>query len=175
VELGRFLRKDDIKDLRERVEKSLALGQILVPRGSKVEGFSFKGGEVFSVDDEPSFFVEDQGTIIPLLVYALEFSLPLPRITVDMRAVAHVCNGADVFRPGVRSIDASIRPGQTVIVLDEKNLKPICIGTSLMEATLMQETKQGKVVKNMHYVGDDLWNFSRSLNKGLPRVVKTSP
>ena len=172
--MGRFLRKDDIKDLRESVEKALGLGELLVPRGSKVEGFSFKGGEVFSVNDEPSFFVDDLGAIIPLLVYALEFSLPLPRIIVDMKAVPHICNGADVFRPGVRNIDANIKAGQTIIVVDEKNLKPICIGTSLMEATSMQETKQGKVVRKMHYVGDDLWNFSRSLSRHLPRVANTS-
>lgn len=174
IELGRFLRKDDIKDLQERVEKTLALGEVLIPRGSKVEGFSFEGGEVFSVNDEPSFFVGDEGKIIPLLVYALKSSLPLPRITIDMKAVPHICNGADVFRPGVRNIDAGIRIGQTVIVVDEKNLKPICVGTSLMEAMSMQATRQGKVVKNMHYVGDALWDFSRSLNKHSPKVAKTS-
>jgi PUA domain protein len=173
--LGRFLRKDDIKDLRERVEKALALGEILIPRGSKVEGFWFKGGEVFSVNDVPSFFVGERSIIIPLLIYALEFSLPLPRITVDMKAVPHICNGADVFRPRVRNIDANIKAGQTVIIVDEKNMKPICVATSLMEATSMQETKQGKVAKNIHYVGDDLWNFSRTLNKHLPKIVKTSP
>jgi PUA domain protein len=112
---------------------------------------------------------------MPLLAYVLKFNLSLPRITVDMKAVPHICNGADVFRPGVRNIDVTIKAAQIVIVVDEKNLKPICIGTSLMEATSMQETKQGKVVKNMHYVGDGLWAFSRSLNKNLPRAGKTSP
>ena len=172
--MGRFLRKDDIKDLRERVQGALALGEILVPQGSKVEGFSFKEGEVFSVDGEPSFFADDRGMIIPLLVYVVKFSLPLPHITVDMKAVPHVCNGADIFRPGVKNIDDSIRTGQIVIVVDEKNVKPICVGTSLLEASSMQEAKQGKVVKNIHYVGDALWDFSRSLDKSLPKSNKTS-
>lgn len=172
--MGRFLRKDDINDLCERVEKALALGKILLPRGSKVEGFPTKGGEVFSVNDNPSFFVGDDGRIIPLLVYALKFNLPLSRITVDMKAVPHICNGADVFRPGVRNIDASIKAGEIVIVMDENNLKPICVGISLMEAESMQETQGGKVVRNLHYVGDDLWNFSKGLDKHPPTVAKTS-
>jgi len=163
IELGRFLRKDDIKDLRDRVEKALALGDVLIPRGSKVEGFSFNGGEVFSVNDDPSFYVKGDGSIIPLLIHVLKSNLQLPRITVDMKAVPHICNGADVFRPGVRNIDLSIKSGQTVIIVDEKNLKPICVGTGLMEAKLMQETRQGKVAKNVHYVGDTLWDFSKSL------------
>lgn len=173
--MGRFLRKDDIRDLFEKVEKALALGETLLPHGSKVESFPLKGGEVFVVNDEPAFFIGDDGRIIPLLVYALKSRLPLPRITVDMKAIPHICNGADVFRPGVRSLDASIKAGQIVIVVDEKNLKPICVGISLMEARAMQETRQGKVVTNMHYVGDDLWNFSRNLNVHSPKVVKTNP
>ncbi len=174
IELGRFLRKDDIKDLRDRVEKALTLGEILIPRGSKIEGFSFEGGEVFSVNDYPSFFIGKNKVIIPLLVYALRFSLPLPRITVDMKAVPHICNGADIFRPGVRSIDVNIKSGQTILVVDEKNLKPICIGICLMDGKPMQETRQGKVVENVHYVGDDLWDFSRSLNVYQPKAAEAT-
>jgi PUA domain protein len=172
--LGRFLRKDDIKDLRERVEKALALGELLIPRGSKVEGFSFNGGEVFSVNDDPSFYVGSDGSIIPLLIHTLKSNVPLPRITVDMKAVPHICNGADVFRPGVRNIDVSIKLGQTVIVVDEKNQKPICVGTGLMEGKSMQGVRQGKVVRNVHYVGDALWDFSRSLSTHQPKDAKAS-
>jgi PUA domain protein len=161
--LGRFLRKDDIKNLRAIVDESMGLGGSLLPNGSRVEGFSAKKGEVFAVNNQPSFYVGEDGTMFPLLVFVLKSGLPLPRITVDMKAVPHICNGADVFRGGVRNIDANIKAKQMVIVADEKNLKPICIGKSLVDAKTMQEMTQGKVIQNMHYVGDSIWGISKGL------------
>jgi PUA-domain protein len=168
MKLGRFLRKDDIKGLRAKVQTASRLGEILLPHGCKVEGFSVKGGEVFAVNNEPVFFAGSDGIIIPLLVYVLKSSLPLPLVTVDMNAVPHICNGADVFRGGVRNIDPDVKLDEIVVVVDEKNLKPICVGTSLMEAKAMREASGGKVIRNRHYVGDDLWNFSRGLDKHMP-------
>lgn len=161
--LGRFLRKDDIKDLRTRIDNAIGLGDSLLPRGCRVEGFSSKKGEVFAVDGQPTFYVGEDGKMFPLLVSVLRSALQLPRVTVDMKAVPHICNGADVFRGGVRSIDPTIKSKQVIIVSDEKNLKPICIGVSLVDAKTMEEMSQGKVVINMHYVGDSIWDFSKSL------------
>lgn len=167
VKLGRFLRKDNINDLRNKVQTASGLGETLLPHGCRVEGFPLKRGEVFVVNSEPVFFMGGDGDIIPLLVYILKSSPPLPRVTVDMNAVPHICNGADVFRGGVRNIDPDVKPDGIVVVVDEKNLKPICVGTSLMEAKAMREVSGGKVIRNMHYVGDDLWNFSRGLDKRM--------
>jgi PUA-domain protein len=167
VKLGRFLRKDNINELRSRLQTASGLGEILLPYGSRVEGLPLKGGEVFVVNNNPVFFIGTDGDIIPLLVYVLKFSLPLPRVTVDMNAIPHICNGADIFKGGVKNIDPDVKRDGIVLVVDEKNLKPICVGTSLMEAKAMREASGGKVIRNMHYVGDDLWDFSRSLDKRM--------
>jgi PUA domain protein len=163
--LGRFLRKDDIRDLRAKVEGALGLGDPLLPSGCRVEGFPAKGGEVFAVNGALALFVGENGTIFPLLVYVLRFDSLLPHITVDLKAVPHICNGADVFRPGIRSIDPQVKSNKEVIIVDERNLKPICIGMSLTDAGAMQQTTQGKVIRNLHYVGDSIWILSRSLEK----------
>ncbi len=167
VKLGRFLRKDNINDLRSKLQTASELGEILLPHGCRVEGFPLKGGEVFVVNNKPVFFMGSDGDVIPLLVYILKSSLPLPRVTVDMNAVPHICNGADIFKGGVKNIDPDVRPDGIVVVVDEKNLKPICVGTSLMDARAMREASGGKVIRNIHYVGDDLWNFSRSLDNRM--------
>jgi len=161
----RSLRKDEIKDLRNKIEETLGIGELFLPRGCRVEVFSSEREEIYVVDREPVFYIREDETIVPLLVYVLKFSLSLPNVTVDIRAVPHVCNGADVFRPGVTQIDPSIKEGQTVVVTEEKNKKPICIGRSLMDASDMQKASGGKVILNIHYVGDNIWNFSKTLGK----------
>lgn len=165
--MGRFLRKDDIRELRARVDESMSLGDSLLPTGCRVEGFSAKKGEIFAVNDQPALYVGEDGTMFPLLVLALKSKLQLPGITVDMKAVPHICNGANVFRGGVRNIDLDIKLNQFVKVIDERNSKPICIGKSLVNAKTMQEMTQGKVVRNMHYVGDSIWDFSKDLETRL--------
>ncbi|WXG45459.1 MAG: RNA-binding protein [Candidatus Atabeyarchaeum deiterrae] len=161
--MGRSLRKSEIKDLRKKIQETLGLSWILLPQGCKVEGFSLQEGEIFTVNGEPAFLVGKDQLAIPLLVLILRTDLPLPRVTVDMKAVPHICNGADVFRPGVKSIDPATKADRIVVVSDEKNAKPICVGMSLMDADAMREAESGKVVRNLHYVGDKIWNFTKTL------------
>ena len=161
----RFLRKDEINDLRSKIEVTPGIGESFLPKGCRVEAFSSGKQEIFVVNREPTFYMREDGTIVPLLFYVLKFKLSFPSIIVDTRAVPHVCNGADIFRPGITKIDPSIKEGQTVVVLEEKNKKPICIGRSLMNATEMQKATEGKVVINIHYVGDSIWNLSKTLAK----------
>jgi len=161
----RYLRKDEIKDLRRKIQESLGIGGFFLPRGCKIEVFSSGKGEIYVVDGEPVFYIKEDGMIVPLLVYVLKFNVSLPNVTIDVKAVPHICNGADVFKPGVTQIDPSIKKGETVVVTEEKNKKPICIGLSLMDASDMQKAIGGKVILNIHCVGDDIWNFSRTLRK----------
>jgi PUA domain protein len=159
------IRKDEIKNLRTRIEGALGIGELLLPQGCTVEVFSREKEEIYVVNGEPVFYVDENETVVPLLAYLLRFDLPLPKVTVDVKAVPHLCNGADVFRPGLRQIDPTIGEGQTVVVIEEKNKKPICVGRSLMGSSDMEKAKGGKVILNLHYVGDDIWGFSKTLAK----------
>ncbi len=84
--------------------------------------------------------------------------IPLKRVIVDMGAVPHVANGADVMAPGVVSADGGITRGEGVAIVDERHGKPIAVGQALVPGAEMQGPK-GKVVKNLHYVGDEMWQF----------------
>ena len=102
------------------------------------------------------FFFEEKP--IPLLKTLMQEQI-LKKITVDMGAIKFICNGADVMRPGIVEIDEDIEKGEIVAIIDEKNKTPIVIGQTMHDAKEMQQIKEGKVIKNIHYIGDALWNI----------------
>lgn len=74
-----------------------------------------------------------------------------------MGAVKYVISGADIMRPGVVEIESEIMSGDFVLIIDVNNKKPLAVGVALFGSAEMREMKTGKVVKNIHYVGDDVW------------------
>ena len=80
-----------------------------------------------------------------------------------MGAVPHVCKGADVMAPGIRRFSGEFQKGDLVLVTDEKHGKPIALGEALYGAEQAKNTKQGPVIKNVHYVGDKTWNLLRQI------------
>lgn len=114
-----------------------------------------RGEEIIVVDGE-ALFLRSGGTVSPVLK-ALD-RIPLKRVVVDMGAVPHVANGADIMAPGVVSADENITPGMGVVVIDERHLKPLAVGKALVPGTAMRGPR-GKVVENLHHVGDEIWSF----------------
>jgi len=101
-------------------------------------------------------FIRSRDGLFPTL-HAVDL-LQLRRVVIDMGAVPHVAKGADVMGPGVVSADVEIKAGNAVAVVDERHGKPLAIGLALVPGTEMRAPK-GKVVKNIHYVGDEVWQF----------------
>jgi PUA domain protein len=101
------------------------------------------------------FYIQDK--IIPTLKSILQKNF-LKKITVDMGAVKFVAGGADIMRPGIKNIEPEIKAGQIITIVDEKNQKPLAIGQALFSSEEMRSKDSGKVVKNLHYVGDEIWN-----------------
>jgi PUA domain protein len=116
---------------------------------------------VYFVDGAP-LIVRTKNGLLPSLKFE-EVINSLPRIIVDMGAVAHIANGADIMRPGVREVDSDFAKGALVLIIDEKYSKPIALGRTEVDSTEMRLMSKGKVVGNVHYVGDDLWrSFGKS-------------
>jgi PUA domain protein len=130
---------------------------------------SAKNFDELTVGEQVVYFVD--GT--PLIVRTRTGLLPslkfdkvinsLPRIIVDMGAVAHVANGADIMRPGVKDVQSDFAKGELVVIADEKYNKPIALGLTEIDSAEMRLMPRGKVILNVHYVGDDLWkSFGKS-------------
>lgn len=79
-------------------------------------------------------------------------------VTVDMGAVPHLRNGADVMSPGITKADEDVQVGDVVWVTDEEHAAPLGIGHALTDGKSMVEDDQGKAIETWHHVGDDLWN-----------------
>jgi len=128
------------------------------PRVEVVE----KGSEKIFFFNETPFSARIQDRIFPMLTFKEIFPL-LPRITVDMGAVRHICAGADIMAPGVAKIDGEFDEGAVLLIADERHGKALAIGLALMDSKTMATCKKGRVVKNVHYVGDKLWNLVKTL------------
>lgn len=105
-----------------------------------------------------SLFIESEGILIPTLLFE-ELVRRLPKAFVDMGAVPHICNGADVMAPGIVRIEGEFEEGDFVVVLDEKHGKAIAITRALASSKVIKSLKRGKVLKNIHYIGDSIWRI----------------
>jgi PUA domain protein len=119
--------------------------------------------EELIVDDSSIVFVDGRPLILRtqrLILPSLKFDElinTLPRVVVDMGAVAPLVNGAHVMRPGIREIKDAFVKGGIIVIVDEKFGKPIALGIADMDSGVMQSVVKGKVISNVHYVGDLLW------------------
>jgi PUA-domain protein len=128
---------------------------------ANLEVVEAKIGNVYFVNGKPLFFkVEEK--IMPTLFFQ-DFTSHAPKIVVDMGAVPYVCNGADIMAPGIVRVQGEFGKGDLVLVVDEKHGKPLAIGESFYDAAIIRNTKQGAVVKNVHFVSDKIWNFAKTL------------
>ncbi len=129
--------------------------------------------EKLSLSDHLQELVVSDGSIIfadgiPILIRRNDLWIPslrfqivldsLPKIIVDMGAIPHVTNGAQIMRPGIRLISDPFNKGDFVVIQDERFNKAIALGTADLDSETIQAMVKGKVITNLHYVGDDFWN-----------------
>ncbi len=127
---------------------------------SRVELENVKNASIIIVDGQPLAFRRDE-RIIPILINIMVLE-KMPRIVVDMGAVPHVVGGADVMAPGIRRVQGDFGEGQLVVIADEKHGKFLAVGSSMFPSATLATTKKGKVILNLHYVGDVVWEAVKS-------------
>ncbi len=157
-----LLKTRDWKTLLERITHEL--GPVTQLDERRLEAAVLDDGSRVYLLDGTIVFFEDEERIIPSVQALLDGILTLPSVTVDMGAIKHVINGADVMRPGVTRVDDGIVAGAVVSIVDERHGRPIAVGISLMSSDEMRHASSGKVILNRHHVGDPLWEFGRSEN-----------
>ncbi|MCX8151016.1 MAG: DUF1947 domain-containing protein [Candidatus Bathyarchaeota archaeon] len=129
--------------------------------GSKinVEVVEADFGQLLLLRGKPALFRKKE-TFLPTLT-SNELLKALPKVVVDMGAVRFVCNGADVMAPGIVRYEGEFGANDITVVIDEKHNKPLAIGEVLYNSNEVKNVKQGVIVKNLHYVGDKVWNFTK--------------
>ena len=121
-----------------------------------------KNTEVFLINGIP-FLIKKGGDLFLTLRADALLNL-LPRVIINMGAIPHICNNADVMSPGIVSVLGNFGSGAIVAIADEKHGKFIAVGKALVGSEELKSIKSGKVVKNMHFIGDELWEFFKNLH-----------
>jgi PUA domain protein len=116
---------------------------------------TIEDASVFFADGKPLILHTSKG-IFPSLKFEAVLST-LPKVIVDMGAVPHIANGAQIMRPGVRKIEGQFAKDDLVVILDEKHGKAIALGIAEINSDAMQSMTKGRVINNVHYVGDPVW------------------
>jgi PUA domain protein len=153
--MRKTLSKKEIKELNREVLGNLGTEEFFSKKDNVV-----LSDDVYFLDNQPVFFSSDSG-ILPVLHVVLSGKVTLPCVVVDMGAVRFVVSGADIMRPGIVEIDEGIAEGGIVQIVDEKNKKALAVGQAMLPAEEMRNAKTGKVVRNLHYAGDEI--FSRRI------------
>ncbi|MBN2422684.1 DUF1947 domain-containing protein [Candidatus Woesearchaeota archaeon] len=147
------LKNKEIRELITKIEDEFGINDLLNKR-DKVELVDDK---YILVNNKPLFFYHEN-KLVPLLKLILKNNL-LKKITVDMGAVKFVVKGADIMRPGIVEVDDEIKKGQIISIIDQNNKKPLAIGIALFSSEEIRNLDSGKIIKNLHWVGDEIWNF----------------
>jgi PUA-domain protein len=150
------LKSKDAKRILLEISEQLGtdVTQFFGPK-TRVEMNETETAEVFILDGRP-LLARSNEKIFPTLYFEELFPF-LPKIVVDMGAVPYVCKGADVMAPGVRAVKGEFKENDLLLVVDERHGKPLAVGVALFSSEDMKTVNSGKIVKNLHYVGDKLW------------------
>jgi len=152
------LRKKEAKKISSRIVEKIGISIF-----GEMKKMVFDSLSIILVDDEPLIVEYDNDYY--LSVYGvLKFKPKKGRVVVDEGAKKFILNGADVMRPGITYADPEIKKNEFVYVEVENSI-PIAVGIALMDGSEMLIKERGKAVKNIHYVGDKIWNFL--FNEGL--------
>jgi PUA domain protein len=156
----RLLSSKEVRDFSADV--SSALGNEyddLFDRISKIELIETDEGDIYYFDGRP-VLVKIGEKRIPTLLFG-ELLKRLPWVFIDRGAIPHVCNGADVMAPGIKEIKGAFKEGMLVVVGDSEHKKALAVGLAMLGDGEARQTKKGKVVKNLHHVGDPIWGRIR--------------
>lgn len=155
-----FLKDKDSRKFIEEISETLHLDvENLFGKKVRVEVKETENGDLFFFNGKP-LLARLNGIIFPTLLHEELFSV-FPKIVVDMGAVPYVCKGADIMAPGVVSIKGDFDVGQVVIIVDERHNKPLAVGLVKFSSDELRTLSGGKIVKNIHYVGDKLWDVMK--------------
>ena len=151
------------KVIRRHALRRKEIRDVLEQASNYLKGFSFLKVEEAETEDGTTVYILDNKILLfrsgldlyPTLRCACVDSLPA--VIVDMGAIPFICKGADVMAPGITMIKTPFEEGDLVVVRDVKYGKAIAIGKALRSSSAIMSERKGKVIHNLHYIGDKIW------------------
>lgn len=155
--MRKYLSKKEIKELNSKLHSEFGLEEFL-DKKEKIEISEQPPYKLILRSDTAVFFY-DKERIIPTLKLLLKENF-LKTVTVDMGAVKFVANGADIMRPGIVAWAHGIKKDELVVIEDETHHKPLAVGLMKVTGDDLQNLESGKVIENVHQVGDVVWKIT---------------
>ena len=119
----------------------------------------YENQEIILINDSIDFFIYQDTTFFTLK--GLNKYKPQDYfVIVDMGTIRFLTNGADIMTPGIVNADTKINQGDLVWIADETHWKPLGVGEALINGEDMIQKTKGKAIKNIHHIGDKLWQIS---------------
>jgi PUA domain protein len=154
------LSRRDSSELVEKIESSLKVS-LNLPKSAQARCAEPEEGVVF-VSFDGLEFVQAHDTFIPFLGSPEALAL-FPGVMVDEGAIRFLVNGADVMRPGIKSLDDWREAGGLVVVREEKKERAIAVGIATVSGAEARTMIRGSCLKNIHHVGDRYWNLHKAV------------
>ena len=118
-----FLREKEVTQLFDDFSKKLDIDlKQLFGAKTNVEVAETHTAKLFFINRRPVLAVW-KNVVLPTLLFQEVLQL-LPKIVVNMGAVPHVCNGADIMAPGVVRIEKDYKLNDYMVITDERHDKP---------------------------------------------------
>lgn len=153
----RHLREKEATQILQQFSQKMKtnIQQLFDTKNPAVEAAETPTTTIYFINNKP-LLAKLNETLVPTLIFEKAL-LTLPKITVNMGAVPHICNGADLMAPGIVKIQGNFNQNDYAVIIDERHEKPLAIVTTLTDSKTTSNMKHGKTAKNLHYVGDTLW------------------
>lgn len=148
--MNKRLTNSEKKELNEMLKTKFNLDEYI----KKNDIVDIKDNFVYVNYKKLFFYYSD--LLLPTLHLLLQHTI-LKKVTVDMGAVKFVIKGADIMWPGIRTLDDNIAKDDFIVIVDETYGKPLAIGRMLFSGEEVKAMSSGKVIKNVHWIGDEMW------------------
>ncbi len=136
------------------LEKIFSQWKIKLPKIKNLKAQYINNISVFSTNDFCVVKINDM--FLPSLS-STDILKQFPYVVIDMQAIKFICNGANIMRPGIRNYTKFFND-QIVCVVEESKHKFLAVGNSVMASDKIKQVTNGIIVKNLHYVGDMIWD-----------------
>ncbi len=153
------LRKKEANQIKDTLVTTYPKASELIREVDEVTVVREDDLDVILLNGMPAFSTYGTTYIPTLLLIKLRLRDLVPKAVVDEGAVKHLINGADVMAPGIIELE-EFGKDEIVSVWEPKKQAPIVVGKALADSKTIKEMKKGKAVKNLHHVGDELWDLT---------------
>ncbi|MCS7097185.1 MAG: DUF1947 domain-containing protein [Candidatus Methanomethylicia archaeon] len=131
-----------------------------------VENVILDNIKVYVIKGEPILIEMENELLFPTISLLNNIGIEekksiLPCVIIDQGALPRIVNGADIMVPGIIEVIGSFHENEIIQVLECSYNMTIAIGKTIYSSDVICTMKHGKVIKNIHYVGDKIWKIMK--------------